>query len=93
MKLAIDIHGVIDKNPKFYNAFCKSLVSGNIEIHILTGSHLKNGIMKDLQQYGFEADVHYTHLFSIADYHKKIGTKMWGGYREPLDGRAYMESN
>ncbi|MEE9214672.1 MAG: hypothetical protein V3U54_07735 [Thermodesulfobacteriota bacterium] len=83
MKLALDIHGVIDKRPKFYAALCQALVTGGIEVHILTGTHLEHGIYKELKKYGFKEGVHYTHLFSIADYHKERGTKMWGDLQNP----------
>ena len=83
MKFAIDIHGVIDKNTKFFRRMCKSLVQGNIEVHILTGKHLANGIKKELLQLGFLKGIHYTHLFSIADFHKERGTQMWGDVENP----------
>ena len=83
MKFAIDIHGVIDQNPKFWSRVCQSLVSGNIEVHIVTGKHFDNGIDQELLQLGFLRNIHYTNFFSISDYHKKAGTKMWGDTENP----------
>lgn len=83
LKFAIDIHGVIDENPKFFRRMCKSLVRGGMEVHILTGKHLENKVHEELLQLGFLAFIHYTDLFSMADYHKEKGTKMWGDTKNP----------
>ena len=83
MKFAIDIHGVIDQRPKFFRRMCKSMVQGNVEVHILTGKHIENGIKEELLELGFLFDIHYTHLFSISDYHKEQGTIMWGDVKNP----------
>lgn len=83
MKFAIDIHGVIDTNPKFFRRMCKSLVRGGMEVHVLTGKHIANGIKEELAQLGFLTDIHYTHLFSISDFHKERGTPMWGDTKNP----------
>lgn len=64
---ALDLHGIINTQPDFYAAITQSLVKDGWEIHVLTGSHLKEKqIPEELQSYG----IAYTHLFSIADYHR-----------------------
>ena len=83
MKFAIDIHGVIDENTKFFRHMCKSLMSGGIEVHILTGKHISNGVLDELSRLGFLKGTHYTTLFSMADFHKERGTKMWGDKKNP----------
>jgi hypothetical protein len=82
-KIAVDIHGVIDQDPDFFRDFLQTLRNANWEVHILTGKHIKNGIMQELKRLGIARYDHYTHLFSISDYHKKKGTKMWGDEKNP----------
>lgn len=73
--LALDIHGIINANPTFFAAITRSLIKDGWEIHILTGSHIVEGkIPEELSEYG----IAYTHLFSIADYHRENKTTgMW----------------
>lgn len=73
--LALDLHGIINAHPDFFAAATQSLVKDGWEIHVLTGSHLEeNKVADELKRYG----IAYTHLFSIADYHKERKTEgMW----------------
>ncbi len=73
MKIALDIHGVISEHPKFFAALTKSLIKDNHQIHILTGSEIKE---KKVKKFLKKNKIKYTHLFSIADHHRKIGTPM-----------------
>lgn len=72
---ALDLHGIINSAPVFLSAVTKSLVKDGWEIHVLTGSHIKeNNIEEELKKY----EIDYTHLFSIADYHRENKTEgMW----------------
>jgi hypothetical protein len=72
---ALDLHGIITAAPEFLSAVTRSLEKDGWEIHILTGSHLKeNNIEQQLKDY----KIAYTHLFSIADYHRENKTDgMW----------------
>jgi hypothetical protein len=72
IKVGLDLHGVISANPKFFSHMSKALILTGAEVHIITGSHSIE-ILGELKKY----DVKYTHLFSIADHHRSIGTKMW----------------
>jgi len=72
VKVGLDLHGVISANPKFFSALSKAMVIAGNEVHIITGSHSVE-IIDELKGY----DITYTHLFSIADYHRSIGTPMW----------------
>lgn len=75
MKIGLDLHGIINTHPSFFSALTQSLKKDNHEIHILTGSHLKeNKIEEELKNYG----IAYTHIFSIADFHRENKTAdMW----------------
>ena len=68
MKIALDIHGVIDTNPKSFSELTTTLYFDEKtlnEIHVLTGSRLGDGkIKKELK----DMNIFYTHIFSIADY-------------------------
>lgn len=70
-QIALDIHGVIDTNPKFFSALTDSLSkNGYWDVHILTGSRLSDGKIKEYLQ---KNHIKYTHLFSISDYLKEKG--------------------
>jgi len=83
-KIAVDIHGVLSKDPDFFRDLLQTLRNANWEVHILTGKHIENGIIAELDKLEIKKYDHYTHLFSISDHHKKIGTKMWGTVENPF---------
>lgn len=68
MKIGIDIHGVIDHNPKFFSRLTKLLKKKKCEIHVITGA--RSPEKKVLEKY----NIKYDHFFSILDYHTEIGT-------------------
>ena len=70
MKLGLDVHGVIDKEPMMFSIVSNFLVNYNHEVHIITGSEITDKLKKQLQDF----NIRYTHLFSIVSYHKSIGT-------------------
>lgn len=70
MKIGIDIHGVIDRDPEFFAAFTKELRKKGHSVHILTGHELNNHLIKEVNSYGVE----YDSLFSITTYQKGKGT-------------------
>lgn len=72
IRIGLDLHGVISANPKFFSHMSKAMILAGAEVHIITGSHSVE-ILGELKKY----DIKYTHLFSIADHHRSIGTKMW----------------
>lgn len=83
MKIALDIHGVIDENPEFFRRFMHAinLHGVNDEIHVLSGPPMEK-IVEELKAFGIFQDTHYTQIFSVVDYHKSIGTNM----RQDSDG-------
>jgi len=73
-KIGIDIHGVIDKNPKIFSKLTQWLKSNGYEIHILTGAKITEELITQLITF----NIQYNRLFSILDYHEKNGkTDMW----------------
>jgi len=79
-KLGLDIHGVVDNNPKFWSVITKLLIDNGHQVHILTGSKITQKILDKLNK----NKIYYTHLFSIIDHHVKIGTKIkWSDDNNP----------
>ena len=73
--LALDLHGIIDSYPEFFSALTQSLINDGWTIHVATGSHLlEQNIEKELWKY----KISYTHIFSIADYHRDNNTNGMG---------------
>lgn len=79
MKIGLDIHGVLDSNVHghLFANMSVSLIKDGHEVHIITGEHWTPDTERKLESWG----VQYTHHFSIADYHKEIGTPM--SYKDP----------
>lgn len=77
--ICLDYHGIISAYPEFFKLLMSSLVIESWEVHIATGSHIvEKNIVSELKSYGIEKDKQYTHLFSIADYHRDRQTPgMW----------------
>lgn len=75
-RLGLDFHGVIDANPKVFSNLSFLLKSAGHEVHIITGRR----IVRDFEDKLENLDIHYTHLFSISDYHFKYKTAMTGYY-------------
>lgn len=73
IKIGIDIHGVIDKEPDIFSELTREFKKRNYEIHVLTGARIDDNLIEELRSY----DITYDKLFSILDYHSEIGTKMW----------------
>lgn len=74
MRVGIDLHGVINHDPKFFSSLAKAIIAAGGEIHIMTGSIITNELRQELRNYGME----WTRLFSIADYYKnKPDVEMW----------------
>ena len=68
MKIGLDIHGVIDQNPKFFAEFSKAMVEAGHEIHIITGPRFEK-VERLLKRH----KIVYTHFFSIVEYEEKRG--------------------
>lgn len=79
MKLGFDVHGVIDKNPKFFAKLIQSLRNNGHIVHIITGVEDGDRIRTELSNMGIQ----YDYLFSITSYHKSIGTPMYFKNNDP----------
>lgn len=74
MKIGIDIHGVINENPAFFNKFMQSILDAGGEVHILSGPPSEQ-IWQELKEMGFNSHAG-VRVFSIVDFHKAAGTAM-----------------
>lgn len=72
MKIGLDIHGVIDRYPNRFKIISKELYYRGHDIHILTGQERTK-----CENFLSEFEIKYTHFYSIIDFHKDVGTKMW----------------
>ncbi len=70
MIVGLDIHGVIDTDPKFFAKLTQKLRRWGHEIHIITGVEHTTRLNKDLIRFGVQFDT----IFSITTYHKELGT-------------------
>ena len=83
-KLGLDLHGVSDKIPEFFSLISKLLVDAGHEVHLMTGEHEGDYLNQQIKDCGLI----YTHLFSIADWHKRRGTDI----SYDTDGNPWMDS-
>lgn len=76
MKFGLDIHGVINEKPEFWQKFAKTIIKAGGEIHIISGPP-KEQITEELKKLWLMGGaLCYTHIFSIVDYHKELSTSM-----------------
>lgn len=83
-KLGLDLHGVSDKIPEFFALIANLLIDAGHEVHLMTGEHEGPYLDEQIKKCGLV----YTHLFSIADWHKKRGTDI----SYDTNGNPWMDS-
>jgi hypothetical protein len=74
MRIAFDIHGVIDTLD--LSKLAKKLYDEGHIIYILTSMHWSDEAEAYLLEYGFKKDFNFSLYISVADYHKELGTKI-----------------
>ena len=72
MKIGLDIHGVIDKFPEYFSNLSWSLKKKGHEIYVITGQEYIK-VFPKIDKFHIGCDK----VFSIVDYHKSLGTRMW----------------
>ncbi len=84
IKIGLDIHGLVDYDPKFFAIISQLLVSNSHDVHIMTGAELSPKIENELKANG----IVWTHFFSISDYYAAMPVvKMWRDER----GRPWVD--
>lgn len=66
MRIAIDLHGVIEKNPEYWKFFMRELMKTN-KVVIISGRP-KDELKNEIDVLGLEKDVHYGSIYSIVDH-------------------------
>lgn len=72
LHIGLDVHGVINQYPYIFKQFSLILRENGCRVSIITG--------QEWEKVGPEVDklgIFYTDHFSIVDYHRNLGTKMW----------------
>jgi hypothetical protein len=89
MRIGLDLHGCIDRYPIYFECLTWNLINKGHEIHIITGQEWDKA-EPQVNRY----KISYTHSFSIVDYHKGIGTKMWKDSKDTwwLDETLWLKS-
>ncbi len=82
MKIGLDLHGVVESNPKFFSELSKLLVANGHEVHLITGKRF-NLVEQELKDYG----VVYTHFYSIVEEEEKRGVFV----KEDENGNPWMD--
>jgi hypothetical protein len=90
MKLSLDIHGVIDKDPDKYAALARSVRANHGEVIIITGQSISAPLVAQLKNLGIEWD----DIVSIQDELAKVGpiigwkegrplftSELWDGFK------------
>ena len=75
MKLGIDLHGVIDTNPRLYKIILETM-GKRMEVHIISGPP-RSEIIEELEELGFKKGLHYEEVHSIVDFLKENGEEMY----------------
>ena len=87
MKIGLDIHGVIDRQPAFFSFLSYTLMGAGHEVHIITGKKITKKLISRLRKYKMV----WTKLHSITDFNEKRGVKV--KYKTPnnpvMDPRAW----
>lgn len=68
LKIGLDYHGVIDKNPSYFAAFCAEARRRGHLIYIITG-----GPAVKIKQLLTKYNVEYDFIFAISDYYQALG--------------------
>lgn len=76
LKIGVDLHGVIDANPELFKLISSSFLKMGHQIFIVSGPPIAH-VEYELYKLGIKEDIHYSDLYTIVDFLRSIGTKMW----------------
>jgi len=76
IRLGLDLHGVIDVDPKFFVDLSDRLLLKGHEVHIITGREDSEDLHNELKECGMETVTGrvYHSILSITTYQKALGT-------------------
>lgn len=81
MKIGIDLHGVIDSDPGFFKDILGFMSTNGVEVYIVSGPPVAD-IIVELEKLGIEKETHYKNVYSVVDFLKESGVKMWQDDRD-----------
>ena len=70
IKLGLDVHGVIDKDPEFFSNLSEVMFTQGHEVFIITGREKTPDFVEEIKKY----KIWYTDILSITTYQKILGT-------------------
>jgi len=73
MIIGIDLHGVIDSDIKNFKSLLEIFWN---RVYIISGPP-KADIEEELNKHGLYQGLHFSKIFSVVDFLKEKGTKMW----------------
>ena len=76
MRIGVDLHGVLDKNPEMSRLILKALMDAGHAIFVISGPPSFE-IIKSLKDLGLKLQTHYTSWFSIVDFLQRRNVEMW----------------
>jgi len=76
IRIGLDLHGVVDEDPKFFTDLSALMLENENEVYIVTGREECSGLNKELSLLGMENEGGklYNGILSITTYQKGIGT-------------------
>ncbi len=72
IKIGLDLHGVINKDPNFFSNLSIMLMNRGNEVYIITGEEDSEKLRNEINKY----NIKYTDVFSVTTYRKEAGYKV-----------------
>lgn len=88
MRLGLDLHGVITDIPDTMKFLSSAIVSAGGQVHILTGGSIQKATL-ELRKLGLKGHIHFTHIFSVLDYHRYEILTPHSGWNDKYDNPEY----
>ena len=75
-RIGFDLHGTLDKEEELFQPLLELLMGLGIKIYIISGPTWAL-ILEQLNQHGYDLDVHFNEIISVADWLVRRGVEMW----------------
>lgn len=79
IKVGLDLHGVIDKDPEFFAGLSNELLLGGNEVYVITGQEINDDLFTQLENCGMMKDKWklFNDIISVTTYRKEQGVEIW----------------
>lgn len=96
-KIAFDIHGTIDSNPKGFKLWMQGMIHLGYKVCIISGPPPFQ-IRKDLLKFGILGDIHYHTIYSVVEWlhqqnvpmHMDSNGNWWASDEDWWNSKGYM---